>query len=445
MGLGLPYSHFSHTYGAIQPYGLCFWSAGMSGSAPPPDAAFQGIRRRSSSVSSRTRSLSRDCSGSSSDFSPRHSRRHRSRRRQDQEHVPPHHVNKPAGSAQNLPLHQASASAPTAPEPSWRLVLDELAVLKGEVAKLRANTHTHPPPLPEDHLPGTSGTHHTVSPPFSGFNDSSSEDGEIREVSQRGSVLQQAAKALGPPDSVSADIDQQVAVMVNQLFDNGMQEEDYRAILEESATRRPNNCPALAPVECNLQILGALKTDAKKADFRLKDVSGDILKAGTILTRSLLALDVVAQESDHPAVVQEVGMINGALALLGHANHRLNLARRFLMKREINQKYSHLCADKVPMSRFLFGDDVSLSAKQIEDTEKLKNKFSLKKPAYPWKTTSGRSRGYWGRTWHRNSAMRFQPYGLQRSGARTGQRQLPARQDADSKNARSQGPQRPRQ
>ncbi|MPC83063.1 hypothetical protein E2C01_077753 [Portunus trituberculatus] len=138
-----------------------------------------------------------------------------------------------------------------------------------------------------------------------------------------------------------------------------MQEEDYKAISEDGITTRPNNCPVLAPIECNPQIWEALKTDARKVDARLKDVSGDILKAGIILTKSLLALDQVAQEDGHPLVEQEVNRIKGTLALLGHANHKNNLARSFVMKWEINQKYSHLCSDKWPMSRKLFGDYVS--------------------------------------------------------------------------------------
>ncbi|XP_045121581.1 uncharacterized protein LOC123510454 [Portunus trituberculatus] len=54
-------------------------------------------------------------------------------------------------------------------------------------------------------------------------------------------------------------------------FEKGLQEEDYRAISEDPVTRRPNNCPALATVECNPQISGALKTDPRKADSRLKE------------------------------------------------------------------------------------------------------------------------------------------------------------------------------
>ena len=50
-----------------------------------------------------------------------------------------------------------------------------------------------------------------------------------------------------------------MASMVNFLFDKGKQEDDYKAVSEDVVTRHPGNCPALAPVECNPQILGALK------------------------------------------------------------------------------------------------------------------------------------------------------------------------------------------
>ncbi|KAK3869864.1 hypothetical protein Pcinc_001666 [Petrolisthes cinctipes] len=109
-----------------------------------------------------------------------------------------------------------------------------------------------------------------------------------------------------------------------------MREEDYKNILEDEVTKRPSNCKALVPVECNAQILEALKTEARKADFRLKEVSKDVIKAATIIVKSLMVLDKVAQEEGNSVLANEVGMINGALALFGNANYRNNLTRRFI-------------------------------------------------------------------------------------------------------------------
>lgn len=426
--------------GLTQAFGL-FWcrSVDMSESehraAQPPEVPCFSAGRRSTTRSprARERTSSRAPSGSSSG-SPvgrqeGHGRRYSNnypRRRKD--HARP----------------QVSHTRAELQEPPWQVVVDELARLNGVVAKLSANRDP-PPPQQVNFQASTSGLQQPVSPEaFSGFRDSSSEDGEVRDLPPGSSVLLQAAKDFGPCDTVSEDIDPQVAAMVNCWFEKGLQEEDHKAIVEDPVTRRPNNCTALVPVECNQQILGVLKTEARRTDSRLKDVSSDIVSAGSILTKSLVVLDKLVQELGNSVIAQEVGKLNGALALLGHANHNNNLARRFVMKRELNQKYVHLCSDKVPMTKFLFGDDVSQSAKQIEDMEKLRTKITPKKSTFAWKSSSGRPRSFWGRSSFRSHATRFQPYATQRWGYRGGQRQFLARQDTEPKNAKGRGHQRPR-
>ena len=138
-------------------------------------------------------------------------------------------------------------------------------------------------------------------------------------------------------------------------------------------------------------------------------------------------------------------MINDALALLGNANYRNNLVRRFVMKKEINHKYAHLCSDKVPITRFLFGDDVSQSARQIEESERLKNKISTKKNTTLWQSAGGRLRGPWGRPPHMSFSSQFKLYGhgSQRYSTRGGHCQPYARPDTSSKNVRTRGSSKP--
>lgn len=96
-------------------------------------------------------------------------------------------------------------------------------------------------------------------------------------------------------------------------------------------------------MECNAQVLDALHSEIRKSDFRLKEVSKNIIKAATIVIKSLTVLDRVAHKDGNAVVPSEVAMLNGALAVLGNANFRNNLTRRRIIKREINKKYSHLC------------------------------------------------------------------------------------------------------
>lgn len=336
--------------------------------------------------------------------------------------------------------HSSRSTSPVSPP--WSVVLQALADLRGEVAALKGARQQVPPSneSAQRHGEDSAQDRSSCTSPanFSGFLPAGSEEDAMSVTpASTVSTLIQGTKAFGPTDSVVADIDGRVAEMVNFLFDNGMREEDYKALCEDEIVLRPNNCHALAPVECNPQVLEALKTDARKNDFRLKEVNKDILRASTIITKSLVALDDLAEREGNAKVAHEVSMLNGALALLGNANHRNNLARRSVMKREINFRYVHLCSEKVPITRFLFGDDVSQSAKQIEEAEKLRTKFAQKRPGFPFKSTG--KRGYWNKSAGKGFYTRFHPYGSQRFGTRAAPRQPPPRQDGDSKNARSRG------
>ena len=95
----------------------------------------------------------------------------------------------------------ASSSQDASTVHNWHIVLDELAVLRCDVAALQANKKSTS--LREVNFQASSSraTQLSVShATFSCFGSSSSEDGEIREVTTRGSVLLQNAKDLGPPD-----------------------------------------------------------------------------------------------------------------------------------------------------------------------------------------------------------------------------------------------------
>lgn len=334
------------------------------------------------------------------------------------------------------------------------LVLEALAELRGEINELK-RTRRRDSCASSAAGAGPSSPVAPVGSPagsFRGFNRDrdSSEEGELRGDGPIPSVLQHSALEYGPVEEVSSDIDKHVADMVNHLFDHGLRDQTYKDIVEDELAKRPGNCPALIPVECNSQVLDAMKQDARKADFRMKEVNKDITKAAAILVKSLTALDNIAQKEGLPEVANEVGALNGALALLGHANYRNNLVRRFNVKRDINPKYSHLCSDKVPMTRFLFGDDVSQSTKQIEESEKLRNKFSTKKALPHWKPGVGRSgnwrsRGFFGNNFSRGYGYRFQPYDRRPSTSKGVQRTSYPRQELQPKNSRSRGPTNPRQ
>lgn len=359
---------------------------------------------------------------------------------------------------------RAAGLRDASPVPPWNMVLDAIAELRSEVNKLKEDKQcgvgggaygahnsviTDAPPSVNNSRAVLTPAHNSPAT-FSGFAadetyvSGDDDDKDSVHDPQSVSVLQRCAEVYGPVDALGADIDGRVAGMVNHVFDHGLREEEYKEILEDDAIKRPSNCVALSPVECNAQILDALKPDAKKTDHRMKGVGKDIVMAATILTKSLTVLDRFAQ-TGHPQVAQEVALLNGALGLLGNAHHKNNLTRRFIIKREINQKYAHLCSDKVPMTRFLFGDDVSQAAKHIEEAEKLKTKFTNKKQLPSTSRFAGwKSRGSQGIPAYKGFASRFQPYGQHMYGHKGEHRQSSLRLGSDPKNYRGRGRPMPR-
>lgn len=287
---------------------------------------------------------------------------------------------------------------------------------------------------------------------FSGFlgeSDDSIEEGELPERVSSGSVLLDGARNYGPIENVSEELDKEIADMVNHLFVNGMRVEDYKGIMEDEVTLRPSNCHALTPVDCNTQIQAALPVEVKKADYRLREVDKDITKAATIMVKSLTMLDKVARDEELNVVAQEVAKLNAALALLGNAHYRQNLTRRTIIRRDINQKYAHLCSEKAPLTGLLFGEDLSQAAKQIEEADKLKAKFSTKKRTPFWSSTygrfgGGRQRGYFGKVPSRGGSYRFQPYEPRRGATGRDARPYYPGPAATSKNSRGRGQYPPR-
>ena len=333
--------------------------------------------------------------------------------------------------------------------PTLTLILDAIAAMKSDIDKLKENKDV------SNLEPVFQKTASPLASPggFSGFRSTKSKDCsvevEVQEDAQRESVLMQGAKNYGPMEKVSEELDKEVAAMVNHLFVNGMREEDYKDIMDDDVTLRPSNCHALTKVDCNKQVLDALPAEARKADFRLREVGKDITKAATIVVKSLTVLDKVANEEENPVVAQEVAMLNGALALLGNAHYRNNLTRRHVIKRDINPKYSHLCTDKTQTTGLLFGDDISQATKEIDEAERLKSKFTSKRHSTSWTSSTSRfggskQRNFFGKAPSRGFSSRYQPYGLRRTVTRSDPRRNYPTQASTSKNLRGRGLYNPR-
>ena len=58
-----------------------------------------------------------------------------------------------------------------------------------------------------------------------------------------------------------------------------------------------------------------------------------------------------------------ISSLTDSLALLGHATYELSLRRRDIRRPSINKELRALCNQQIPVTDFLFGDDVQSSLK----------------------------------------------------------------------------------
>ena len=66
---------------------------------------------------------------------------------------------------------------------------------------------------------------------------------------------------------------------------------------------------------------------------------------------------------------------NDALALMGQTNYQLNMFRREQIKPELRREYRSLCNSNLPVTEYLFGDELAKASKEVEDKNKISNKM----------------------------------------------------------------------
>lgn len=207
------------------------------------------------------------------------------------------------------------------------------------------------------------------------------------------------AKKFKSQEFTDIEIDDTLAENVNGFFLQGIDEKRYLELVADEGNARPANCDSLVTVKTNQMIWDGLSSVAKTNDRKLQTVETTVVKAATLLVKSVHEMSVLEKTDKTHGI--EIDRCTEALALLGHANRQINLARRDLLKPEIRDDYVHLCNHSLPFTSELFGSDISKTAKEIEDVARISSKirvnrgrgFANARTRYPYRGFRGRYRG----------------------------------------------------
>lgn len=181
------------------------------------------------------------------------------------------------------------------------------------------------------------------------------------------------AKKFRTCEHVDSDIDDALATNITQLFRNGISDERYNELIKDDLNARPANCEGLVVSKTNRLIWDAVSHNTRLNDKKLQSVATSIIKASTILAKTVNDMAKVEEVCQQVTPFIENG--NNVLALLGQANRQLNLTRRDFMRPDLREDYAHLCNHSSPFTSELFGDDVGKKAREIEDCNKIGNRL----------------------------------------------------------------------
>ena len=212
------------------------------------------------------------------------------------------------------------------------------------------------------------------------------QDGVLNEMSQE----LDCDELCGPP------MLDKLATVVNKMLRTKLSEDKLKE--KQGLYTRPQNCETLVTTRVNAEIWSKLQSHTRSVDIRLQKVQALLLKGIVPILRianTQLNSDGGANAESHKEMTRQA---LDAISLLSQANQELNQRRRELIKPDLNEKYQQICAEHVPCTDLLFGDDLHKTLQEITATNRVSQQFSGP-PAFKKNLNSNRSKNERGR-WH---------------------------------------------
>ncbi|KAJ8027248.1 hypothetical protein HOLleu_32346 [Holothuria leucospilota] len=197
-------------------------------------------------------------------------------------------------------------------------------------------------------------------------------------------------------DKKGPELQSKIASFIRKMETEKLSEEK----LKEKGDKypQPQNCELLQLTKVNQLIWNKLKTSTRSNDIKFQKSLSAMVKGMIALAVSIQSL-LGSQSSPNKEIIR--GLFD-ALGLIAQGNLALNLARREFIKGDLNEDFRTLCSEKVPITKFLFCDDISKELKEIAEANKIAAKAtgsSTYSTGYRYRgRTSFRGRGGRGRS-----------------------------------------------
>ena len=162
-------------------------------------------------------------------------------------------------------------------------------------------------------------------------------------------MLSEISQDFDKEEDLGPNINQQLADIINKRWSTKLNEAKIKEKMEKYF--QPANCDKL-------------DNKTKHHDLCSTSIQKSMAKVGAILALSTETL-VQMRQKKLPEVDKLVKLNTDVLALLGHTSCELSMRRCDAIKPNLHKDYSSLCAPHVPVTSFLFGDNLQTRLNDI--------------------------------------------------------------------------------
>ena len=198
-------------------------------------------------------------------------------------------------------------------------------------------------------------------------------------------------------------IQEKLAGLVSKMV--RQQPSDDKITAKLKGLKRPANIEELQPTLVNPEVWNSLQSKTRSLDIRFQRVEGALMKSIVPIVSCISSL-MNGKECDTKELITK---LLDSVAIIGYSKYELNLRRRELIKPDLNRQFAGLCSVHSPVTGLLFGDNLTQLCKDIQETNKLGQKFGPSRSRYGavgYRNDRGKSRQRQdGRSYHSRASQ----------------------------------------
>ena len=179
--------------------------------------------------------------------------------------------------------------------------------------------------------------------------------------------LDSLTQAFLPNSKKSPDVEEKIASLVNNILTGELSQDSVKERGEEYPP--PANCKYLTATMVNEEIWDLLSRKNRSVDLAFQRVQEPLIHGLSSLTILVDRLFKDIQSTQTVDARETLTHVMDSIALFGHANWKLNMKQREIIKPDLNPPYTRLCKREIKPTTKLFGDDLSKHLKEMSEVK----------------------------------------------------------------------------